>query len=258
MLPSDYWEFNILGIYDYKSSGPLFDWYEVVKNNINKVDGELVEAGVFKGRSYLATSLLIKEMKIEKKLTRDIINYGFDSFAGFPPVDAPQDQWNNFESQHKRGLISDLHFENVNRNWQILKVLKNLEVPKSSNLSTSGDFSNNSLNLLNRKIDLLNLKESTKLVDGPFSVTMINSNLPEKIAGVLFDCDLYESYKVTLHKTWPRLTTGGWLYFDEYYSLKFPGARTAVDEFFIDKLDQIEWHRTRRDRDFERNWIIKK
>jgi hypothetical protein len=44
-------------------------------------------------------------MKIGKKLTRDIINYGFDSFAGFPPVDAPQDQWNNFESQYKQGLF---------------------------------------------------------------------------------------------------------------------------------------------------------
>ena len=73
--------------------------------------------------------------------------------------------------------------------------------------------------LLVRDNGFLDLDYSTKLVDGPFSLTMTNVNLPEKIAGVLFDCDLYESYKITLQKTWPRLVQGGWLFFDEYYSL---------------------------------------
>lgn len=61
MILSNYWEYNKLGVYDHKSPGPLFDWYEIIKNNISRVTGELVEAGVFKGRSFLATALLIKE-----------------------------------------------------------------------------------------------------------------------------------------------------------------------------------------------------
>jgi len=258
MMLNDYWEFNVMGVYDYRSYGSLYDWYEIIQTNISNVDGDLVEAGVFKGRSFLATSLLIKEMQMKKLIDRNVVNYGFDSFTGFPSDSSPQDRWENFEIQYKEGLISEVHFRIIQKNWQFIKSLKNLEVPTSSNLSTSGDFSNNSLQLLTRKINILDLEDSTKLVDGPFSSTMTNFNLPEKIAGVLFDCDLYESYKITLQMTWPRLVQGGWLFFDEYYSLKFPGARTAVDEFFLDKQDQIEWHKSSRERDFERNWVIKK
>ena len=104
---------------------------------------------------------------------------------------------------------------------------------------------------------MLGLKPIVKLFDGSFEETMTDINLPPKIAGVLFDCDLYSSYKIGLNSMWPNLVKGGWFYFDEYYSLKFPGARVAIDEFFQDKQDQIEWFHKKRNRDFERHWIIK-
>lgn len=138
-----------------------------------------------------------------------------------------------------------------------MKHLKNLAKPSSTNLSSSGDFSKNSIHLLENKIKLLGLEKFVKIIDGPFAETMNNSNLPPKIAGVLFDCDLYSSYKTALECLWPYLVKGGWFYFDEYYSSKFPRARTAINEFFADKSQEIGWFQTKRERDFERNWIIR-
>jgi hypothetical protein len=76
------------------------------------------------------------------------------------------------------------------------------------------------------------------------------------IAGALLDCDLYVSYLKALEFIWPRLSKGGFIYLDEYFSLKFPGARLAVDEFF-EGNNQIEWFH-KKEEGFERWWLIKK
>lgn len=53
----------------------------------------------------------------------------------------------------------------------------------------------------------------------------------KKIMCALMDCDLYQSYITSFNFIWPRLINGGLIYLDEYYSLKFPGARIATNEF---------------------------
>ena len=73
----------------------------------------------------------------------------------------------------------------------------------------------------------------------------------------LIDCDLYESYKYTLPKAWEHTITGGMIYLDEYYSLKFPGAKIAVDEFIKKKDINVEMKSTSFDPDFPRGFIIK-
>jgi len=71
------------------------------------------------------------------------------------------------------------------------------------------------------------------LIAGPFEETMTDTaSGPDTIAAAILDCDLYGSYLTSLAYIWPRLSPGGIIYLDEYYSLKFPGARIAVDEFF--------------------------
>ena len=73
---------------------------------------------------------------------------------------------------------------------------------------------------------------------------------------VLMDSDLYASYMTTLPFSWPRLSRGGYIFLDEYYSLKFPGALIATDEFFADKKDKPQKHK-QIDGDFER-WFVRK
>ena len=45
------------------------------------------------------------------------------------------------------------------------------------------------------------------------------------------DSDLYESYKTVLPFAYQSLVKGGYIHLDEYYSLKFPGAKIATDQF---------------------------
>ena len=46
------------------------------------------------------------------------------------------------------------------------------------------------------------------------------------------------------------------MFFDEYYSLKFPGARLAIDEFFLNKKNKPQMHE-KKEREFER-WFVRK
>ena len=54
-------------------------------------------------------------------------------------------------------------------------------------------------------------------------------NIPISVFHI--DCDLYEPYLECLHSQFKNVVSGGLIVLDEYYSLKYPGARIAVDEF---------------------------
>jgi len=125
-----------------------------------------------------------------------------------------------------------------------------------SNISSSLDFSETSLSLLESKIKHLEL-DNIILVDGDYKDTMTKqAHTNSKFMSVLMDCDLYESHKIALPFVWDRLVDGGYMYLDEYYSLKFPGARIAADEFFSDKVAKPEMY-PRQLMDFER-WFVRK
>lgn len=50
------------------------------------------------------------------------------------------------------------------------------------------------------------------------------------------DCDLYKSYKTVLDTLYDKVNLGGLIMFDEYgEGDKWPGAVSAIDEFFKDK-----------------------
>ena len=70
------------------------------------------------------------------------------------------------------------------------------------------------------------------------------------------DCDLYQSYIETYNFIWPRLEEGAMIYLDVYYSLKFPGARRATNEFVHGKAARLEMS-PRSPGDFERWHLIK-
>ena len=244
------WEFNVLGIDDYNVQGKLSPYYNFIRENHNKILGDICEVGVFKGYSLLASALLLKELGSDKFV------WGFDSFEGFPDYH-PNDDLDKFNELHQNGTISEEHFKDVNAN----KAFKEFVLKKSvsvKNISTSGDFSDNSLSELEDKIRFLGL-DNIKLIKGDFKNTMNESlnNLGEiKFFAGLIDCDLYEGYKTSLPFLYNRLSTGSYVYLDEYYSLKFPGARIATNEFFSSKLEKPFMH-AKISGDFER-WGFKK
>ena len=93
---------------------------------------------------------------------------------------------------------------------------------------------------------------------GPFEKTMQSPAVQTNQYSLVFiDCDLYSGYLDTLTHCWPRLLPGGIIFLDEYYSLKFPGARIAVDEFLTDKSGYKVFDVSSEFDDFER-WVIRK
>jgi hypothetical protein len=245
------WEFNVLGIYNYRKRAELRNYFDYIAENHDRIDGDILEAGVYKGRSLLATGLLLKELGSDKRV------YGFDSFSGFPPIYHQFDELRTFDLLLQEGRISSGHYEKIQRNLNYRShALPQAATLRASNVSLSGDFSRVSIEELRKKIDFLGL-DNVILVSGPFADTLTEGrSLPERLMAVLMDCDLYESYRVALPFIWNRLAIGGYLYLDEYYSLKFPGARIATDEFFASKDDRPQRHIIEPG-DFER-WYVRR
>lgn len=243
------WEFNVLGVYNYRKPGTKKHYFEFIAANHARLLGDIVEAGVFRGRSLLATALLLKELGSRKTV------YGFDTFTGFPPVYDAHDQPGEFDRLLEQGRISADHHAKILRHRRLRAVCSPGSLSTAA-ISQSGDFSDNALELLQRKIAALGL-DNIVLVPGPFESTMASpSAKPSRVMAALVDCDLYQSYRAALPFIWARLESDGYVFLDEYYSLKFPGARIATDEFFADREDKPQRHALEPG-DFER-WFVRK
>jgi hypothetical protein len=223
----DIWEKNYLGIETLKNKGKLFFYLKFLNsNNFKKLNGDIVEAGVYKGTSLISSALLIKNQKTIKRKKV----WGYDTFEGFPKV-SELDQPRKFDVLYKKNFIQKNHYMQFLKLKKYHTLLKSKKI-NTANISTSNNFENANLEILKKKIKLLKIKKNVKLIKGEFKFTMIyEKNLPKKISGGIIDCDLFDGYKISLKNFWPRLSVNGKLFLDEYYSLKFPGPRFAINEF---------------------------
>ena len=249
MKLNENWEFDVFGIDNFNSTTKFSYYYNFIRENIFKIDGDILEVGVYKGRSLLATALLLKELNSDKKV------YGFDSFTGFPPTFHSKDDFSNFKKLFKSNQISKSHYENHVKMLKYKNLLKkNSYTPK--NISSSESFSDTSYDYVLKKAEILGL-DNILLFKGDFSETMLsNKFINNNFMSVMIDCDIYMSYKIALPFAWSRMSNGAFMFLDEYYSLKFPGAKIATDEFFSkinSKPKLISKHRN----EFERWGVIK-
>lgn len=223
MMISEPWEFGTLGIYDYMKPGYYHSVFRYLSETKNRLHGDILEAGTFRGRMSMAFALWLRQEKLDSEV------HTFDTFEGFPGY-SKEDQFENFWKLRNSGFISDLHFARIEKLYSMNNALGNTH-PDPSNLSTSKDFSDNELPLLLSKINLLKLS-NLKIHVGPFSKTMRSDEIQQRKWWLVFiDCDLYQGYLETLSATWNNVVGGGMVFLDEYYSLKFPGAFIAVEEF---------------------------
>ena len=131
--------------------------------------------------------------------------YGFDSFEGFPaPVD--QDETTQIQGSGFWASPPDA----------VLKVLRDGKLPEQT------------------------IRDRIHLVKGWFDQTV--TRYEGRIALLHLDCDLYESYKLTLETFYNKVQPGGAIMFDEYGDERWPGATKAIDEFFCDKPETVQSH----------------
>jgi hypothetical protein len=150
---------------------------------------------------------------------RDV--WGFDSFEGFPePSEEDKSPRNPQKGEWNVATEDDIK--------QLLRRRGLEETFVNNHVKLSKGFFEESLHAYNR----------------------------ERIAFLHLDVDLYQSYKVTLERFWPKVSAGGVVLFDEYrnpgVSEAFPGAAKAIDEFFGNLRSQIQY-----DQQASRFFIVK-
>ena len=85
------------------------------------------------------------------------------------------------------------------------------------------------------------LHENIELFDGDICETVprfVKTTPQTRISLLNIDVDLYEPTLCCLENLYPIVTTGGVIILDDYGA--FPGANTAIEEFFVDKEEQIQ------------------
>ena len=180
----------------------------------NKINGDFVECGVWKGGNIMSLCHLNTTHKTNKKI------YGYDTFCGMsrPTI---------VDVKEKDGTIAINKFEKLKDNDEF----SNWD--KCSKEEVIENFVKYNLNMT----DL-------KLIKGKVENTLLDKkNLPEKISLLRLDTDFYESTKLELEILYPLLSKNGVLIIDDYGT--WQGARKAVDEYF--KNEKVWLHHVDRD-----------
>ena len=112
------WQFGSLGIYNYRKPGYLEAYFANIREG-DAVPGDILEAGVFREDSLLATGLLFKEIGSSKTV------YGFDTYCGIPPAVDRIDQLARFNEFYSSGEISEDHYRDVQQNISWRSHLRN-------------------------------------------------------------------------------------------------------------------------------------
>ena len=119
-----------------------------------------------------------------------------------------------------------------------------IELKKENELgfthATKKDFSYSSIDYVTKKIKNLQLSEYVTPIKGYFedSLPKINSDF----CFGFIDCDLQKSMEFSAETIWKKLTPGGILFFDDYTSNAFKGAKIAIDNFVNSHNEEIFEH----------------
>ena len=138
----------------------------------------------------------------------------------FNPKDSPL----HFKYQYENDLITKEHYERAKERTNNFTGVRHLEKEYFSEVAGIFDIESQFKNL--------------HLVSGTFSESL--PTFDKSIEILHIDCDLYQSYLDCLNNLYENVVDGGCIIFDEYFSLKYPGARDAVNEFFEDKNGYFE------------------
>jgi O-methyltransferase len=162
------------------------------------IKGSIVECGVWRGGSSMATALTLMQAG---EATRPL--YLFDTFEG---MTAP--------TERDRDVDGVLAADTLKRS------------PKSANIWCYADLDDVTANMRSTGYPM----DQVHLIKGPVEQTIPREGPEGPIAILRLDTDWYESTRHELQHLFPLLQTGGVLIVDDYGA--WQGARQAVDEYF--------------------------
>lgn len=164
----------------------------------NKIGGEIVECGVWKGGSIMAVLKVLNELK---SFDRDI--YLYDTFEG---MSEPTELDESF-----RGESATTAYLTKNEFWNRIECLSSLQEVQDNVKS---------INYPTAKIHF---------IKGKVEETIPKIKIPEKIALLRLDTDWYESTLHEMEYLFPKLVKGGIIIIDDYGH--WQGCKRAVDEY---------------------------
>ncbi len=159
----------------------------------NKIEGDVVECGVWKGGSIMA---ILKVLKDLNSFDRDI--YLYDTFEG---MSEPTEIDKSFKGESA-----------------------------TSAYLTNNEFCLSPLHEVQSNVKSINYPMANiHFVKGKVEETIPDKKIPEKIALLRLDTDWYESTLHELEYLFPRLVKGGIIIIDDYGH--WQGCKKAVDEY---------------------------
>ena len=187
--------------------------------DLRNVAGAYVECGVFQGQTLFTVASFLRRLSSRRPLI------GLDTFEGFPvSVIDERDHPGAFARLFQEGQISAEHYE--------------LARQRTKDFTDTGHLTREYFLDVQKVFEIAGEFDRVRLIKGDFRTTLVQ--VDEPIAVLFLDCDLYQSYVDCLEALYPQVVCGGVVVFDEYYSLKYPGARIAVNEVFADKRGVFE------------------
>lgn len=187
--------------YTMTSSERLWSLVNAVRHVVaNRIPGDFVECGVWRGGSVMA---MAKELRLLGVNDRRIWLY--DTFAGMTrPTSSDVEAGSGVSAESMLATTPLGDGDNV---WCVAG-----RADVEANVRSTGyPF------------------EQFTFVEGDVAQTL-RQNAPERISLLRLDTDWYESTKVELEVLYPRLSVGGVCILDDYGH--WEGARKAVDEYF--------------------------
>jgi hypothetical protein len=166
----------------------------------NKIEGDFVECGVWRGGSMMAAMYALLNLKNT--------SYHFHLFDTYEGMSAPSQKDVMFDGQKASDILRASEKIEGPANYWCVASLETVQ----RNVSSTGYP-----------------KDKIHFIKGRVEETL-PKHAPGRIALLRLDTDWYESTKHELIHLYPRLCDNGVLLIDDYGHWK--GARQAVDEFF--------------------------
>lgn len=166
----------------------------------NRIEGAVVECGVWRGGSSMLAALTLLELK---DTSRDL--YLFDTFEG---MSEPTGKDVMFDGTQADALLKSSPKDESVANYWCVGSLENVR----QNMRTT-QYPEARLHFVKGKVE-----------------DTVPAQAPDRIALLRLDTDWYESTRHELEHLYPRLAPNGVLIIDDYGH--WQGAREAVDEFF--------------------------
>ena len=211
-IPMDFSEqdiqiINYVRPYTMTSPERIFSLIESVRYVIkNKIPGEIVECGVWKGGSMMTVAKTLLDLKNQEKEL-----YLFDTFEGMTKPEKIDVSISNLNATKE---FDDTKIDTDSSNW----CRATIDDVKSNLFSIGYD------------------KSKIHFIKGKVEETLPSDN-PKSISILRLDTDWYQSTKHELIHLFPKLSKGGILIIDDYGFWK--GSRKAVDEYISENNIQI-------------------